>query len=215
MSFLTVFSFWPLLLSGFLTTLLLSAVAIVGGGIVGAVVGVAVTDAPRWVRWILTLYIGLFRGTPLLIQLFLIYLGLPYVGINLDVFAAAAIGFTLYGGAYVAEIVRSGLEAVPAGQREAAASNGLTYLQTLRHVVAPQSLRTATAPLLSFFLSVIKDTSIASIIGYVDIIQQGQAVIAITNQPFQAYVVVAAAYFAVCFPISLIVGRFEKRLARA
>ncbi len=213
MSFVETLSFWPLLLQGLLTTLFLSVIAIVGGTAIGVLVGVSVTDGPRPVRWLLNGYIGLFRGTPLLIQLFLIYLGLPYLGVNLDVFWAAIIGFSLYGGAYIAEILRSGLQAVPPGQYEAARSTGLTYFQTLRHVVLPQVIRTCTAPMLSFCLALIKDTSIASIIGYVDLIQQGRTVISITNLPFQTYLVVAAAYFAICFPTSFIVGRFEKRMA--
>jgi polar amino acid transport system permease protein len=211
MGFVTVFSFWRVLLTGLETTLYLTIIAIGGGTLVGLLVGLLVTRKSRVLRLPLRLYLSVFRGTPLLIQLFMIYLGPGYFGIQLPLFEAAAIGFTLYSGAYIAEMVRSGIEAVPVGQVEAAYSLGMSYLQVTRRVVLPPAFKMITPALASWYLSLVKDTSIASIIGLSEIVGQSQIVIAATVKPFQVYAVVAAAYFVICFPISLGVSRLERR----
>jgi polar amino acid transport system permease protein len=211
MAILSVFEFWPLLLRGISVTLLLSVVAIAGGTILGLVIGVGLTSRNVVIRFILNGYSGIFRGSPLLVQLFMIYLGLAYLGFNVPVFAAAAIGFILHASAYVAEIVRGGIEAVPRGQFEASESLGLTRTQLMRRVVLPQTLRMVLPALASYNVSLIKDTSIASIVGFVDLMKEGQAVVALTGKPFETYFVIAVIYFAICFPLSRCVGYLEKR----
>lgn len=211
MGFVKVLSFWPVLLRGLQTTLALSAVAIGAGSVVGLVVGVLLTARAPWVRATFRTYVSLFRGTPLLVQLFLIYLGPGSFGLAIGIFEAAAIGFTLYSGAYIAEIVRSGIQAVPTGQFEAAQSLGLHYVQVMARVIVPQTRTMITPALASFYLGVIKDTSLASIVGLADLISQSKIVIAATEKPFQTYAVVAAAYFIFCFPLSRVVARLERK----
>lgn len=211
MGFVTVLRFWPVLWAGLRVTLLLSVIAIGGGTLIGLIVGLLLTNKSRLVRAPFRAYVNTFRGTPLLIQLFLIYLALPRFGIALAVLPAAALGFVLYTGAYVAEIVRSGIQAVPTGQTEAGYSLGLGYLQLMGRIILPQTRRHIVPALASFYLSLIKDTSLASIIGLGELITEGQAVIAATLKPFQVYVVIGVAYFCICFPISRLVSWLERR----
>lgn len=214
MDFGTVLQYWPVLWSGMRMTLLLSFAAISGGTLLGLLVGLLLTSKLVWLRAPFRLYVNVFRGTPPLIHLFMIYLGLPSLGIALDVLPAAILGFVLYTGAYVAEVFRAGIEAVPAGQTDAALSMGLSYPQRMLRVVLPQTVRLTTPALASFYLSLIKDTSLASIVGVSDLVSKGQAVIAVTQKPFETYLVIAAAYFCICFPVSRIVSRIERRARR-
>jgi polar amino acid transport system permease protein len=214
MGFGTVLAYWDVLWSGLRMTLLLSFVAIVGGTLLGLVVGLLLTSKLVWIRAPFRLYVNLFRGTPPLIHLFMIYLGLPSLGVALTVLSAAIISFILYTGAYVAEVFRAGIEAVPSGQTDAALSLGLSYPQRMLRIILPQTVRLTTPALASFYLSLIKDTSLASIIGVSDLVSEGQAVIAATQKPFQTYLVIAATYFCICFPVSRIVSRIERRARR-
>lgn len=211
MDFVSVFQFWPLLLRGLAVTLELSAIAIVGGMIVGVLTGVGLASKNRYIRAPFLVYTAIFRGSPLLIQLFLIYFGIGYLGVNVPIFAAAGIGMVLYAGSYIGEIVRSGIEAVPAGQLEAAHSLGLTQFHSMARIVLPQTLQLVLPALIGFNVSLIKDSSIASIIGFVDLIREGQGIIALTNRPFETYLTVGLVYFCICFPISRIVNRIERK----
>ncbi|MGA3031415.1 MAG: amino acid ABC transporter permease [Candidatus Limnocylindrales bacterium] len=210
---------WPvvwesrgILLHGFAVTLELSAIAIVGGGIVGLVVAVIRFARVPVVGPILRVYINIGRGTPLLMQLFFIFFGFPYFGINIDAFAAAVIALVAYTGAYVAEIVRSGLESVHRGQRDAALSLGLSFPQMMRRVVIPQAGIVALPPLVGLFIGVIKDTSLTTIIGYNELMNVSQSIVArAPNAIFTVYVVLAALYFIVCYPLSLLASRLERR----
>lgn len=211
MDFAFLLLLWPALLKGLGFTLLLSCIAIIGGMILGILAGIGVSSKHRVIRAPFALYTGIFRGSPLLVQLFMLYLGLAYVGINVPVFAAACGGFILYAGAYIAEIVRSGIASVPRGQFEAAESLGLTRTQTMVRTILPQTLQIALPALLGFNISVVKDTSIASIIGFSDLMKEGTGVIAITSQPFETYLVIGVAYFLICFPLSRLVAKIERK----
>ena len=210
--FLDVLQYWPLLLSGLAVTMVLSAISIVGGMALGIVSGAGLVSRNPVSRAVATTYTSIFRGSPLLIQLFMIYLGLAYLGVNMSIFAAAVIGFILYTGAYVGEIIRAGINALPKGQFEAAECLAFNRFTVMVRVILPQVLRNSAPTLASFLLGVVKDTSLASILGFVDLTQQGQAIIALTNEPFQSLFVVAVLYFVICFPISRVANRLDRKV---
>ncbi len=170
--------------------------------------------APAPLAWIVRFYVWIIRGTPLLVQLFLIFYGLPSVGIVLDAFPAALIGFTLNVGAYTSEIIRAVLLAVPKGQWEAAYSIGMTWQQAMRRIVLPQATRIAVPPLSNTFISLVKDTSLAAAITVPELFRAGQRIVATTYEPLILYIEVALIYLVVSSVLSSLQGRLEKRLSR-
>lgn len=159
-------------------------------------------------------YVWIFRGTPLLVQLFLIFYGLPSLGIVLDAFPAAMIGFTLNVGAYTSEIVRAVLLSVPKGQWEAAYSIGMTWSQALRRTILPQATRIAVPPLSNTFISLVKDTSLAAAITVPELFRAGQRIVATTYEPLILYIEVALIYLVVSSVLSSLQARVEKRFSR-
>lgn len=196
---------WLFLVEGATLTVILCLQAMLMGVILGIVVGLGRTSTNRLVNFIATSYVVLVRGTPLLMQLFIVYYCLPLFGINMPRFLTAAIGLSLYTGAYVGEIVKAGLQSVPKGQREAARSLGLRPLQEFRRVVFPQALPVIIPPTFGFFIALIKDSSLVSIIGYVELTRAAKLIVARTFQPFTLYLGAALMYFAICYGLS----RFE------
>ena len=170
--------------------------------------------APKPCGYIVRFYVWIIRGTPLLVQLFLIFYCLPSVGIVLDAFPAALIGFTLNIGAYSSEIVRAVLASVPKGQWEASYSIGMTWSQAMRRIVLPQASRIAVPPLSNTFISLIKDTSLAAAITVPELFRAGQRIVATTYEPLILYVEVALIYLAVSSVLSALQARLEKRLSR-
>ena len=169
---------------------------------------------PPAVRMLLAGWVELIRGTPLLVQLFLIFYGLPSVGIVLDAFPAALIGFTLNIGAYSSEIVRAVLASVPRGQWEASYSIGMTWSQAMRRIVLPQASRIAVPPLSNTFISLIKDTSLAAAITVPELFRAGQRIVATTYEPLILYIEAALIYLALSSVLSALQVRLEKRFAR-
>lgn len=159
-------------------------------------------------------YVWIIRGTPLLVQLFLIFYGLPSVGIVLDAFPAALIGFTLNVGAYTSEIVRAVLASVPKGQWEAAYSIGMTWAQAMGRIILPQASRIAVPPLSNTFISLVKDTSLAAAITVPELFRAGQRIVATSYEPLILYVEVALIYLAVSSVLSTLQARLERRLSR-
>lgn len=202
-----------LILQGLKWTLVLSTIAFVGGGLGGFAVALCRTAKPRWLRRTATAFIELFRGTPLLLQLFMIYYGLALLDFPLDPFVAVAIGFTVNASAFLGEIWRGSIETVPAGQGEAARALGLHYWTRMRLVILPQALRTAIPSTVGYLVQLIKGTSLAAIIGFTELSRTGQLLSNITYQPLLVYSVIGAVYFVVCFPVSWIGRRMERRLA--
>jgi polar amino acid transport system permease protein len=200
-----------ILLQGLVTTLLLSAAAIVGGTIIGLLAAVVRSFGPWGTARIARLYTELFRGTPVLITLMFIYFGVSYFGYAIDVFAAGAIGLSVYQGAYIAEIFRSGIESVPKGQWEVSQILGLTKTQAFSFVVLPQTGRIVLPPLIGQYLSLIKDTSIVSMIGMSELMHGGQAIVDRIGKPVEIYGLVAVIYFVVCFPLSQWVRHHDRR----
>lgn len=194
-------------------TVLLSIIAFIGGGVVGLAVALARTGTHRAARALATGFIKVFQGTPLLLQLFLVFFGAPVIGLEIDPWTAAAVALTLNAGSFLAEIWRGCIEAVPRGQWEAAAALGLNYRDRLRDVILPQALKVAVPPTVGYLVQVIKGTSLAAIIGFTELTRAGQIVNNATFEPMVVFSIVAALYFLLCWPLSLLAGRMERRLS--
>jgi polar amino acid transport system permease protein len=209
------FAFWDVarnLLLALRWTIALSLIAFIGGGIVGMVLLVARISGSRAAARAVAMYVQLFQGTPLLMQLFLAYFGIALFGINTSPWVAAALALTLYTSAFLAEIWRGCVEAVPKGQWEAGQSLALNFGEQLRWVILPQAVRIAIAPTVGFLVQVIKGTALASVIGFIELTKAGTMITNATFRPFLVYSCVALLYFALCFPISLYARSLEARL---
>ncbi|WP_418304169.1 amino acid ABC transporter permease [Paracoccus indicus] len=196
-------------------TLILSAIAFLGGAIGGLGIALARTSQGRALRRVAAGFIQVFQGTPLLMQLFLVYFGLAVVGLPINPLLAAAVALTLHASAYLGEIWRGAIQAVPQGQSEAATALALSYSDRMRHVVLPQAMRLAVAPTVGFLVQLIKGTSLASIIGFTELTRAGQIINNATFKPFLVFGTVAALYFMLCWPLSLLARRMETRMRRA
>ena len=192
-------------------TLLLSLIAFVGGAIGGIGVALARTSPWPWLRAIAIAYIQLFQGTPLLMQLFLVFFGITLLGAAVDPLLAAAIGLTLNASAFLGEIWRGCIQAVPKGQWEASTALGLHYFTRLKDVILPQAAKIAVAPTVGFLVLLMKSTSLASIIGFVELTRAGQIVNNATFSPFMVFGIVAGIYFLLCWPLSLYSRHLEKK----
>jgi polar amino acid transport system permease protein len=214
---MTEFTLWDIarnLLLAAPWTLLLSAIAFAGGGIVGLILLVIGIGRYKWARIFVKLYVELFQSTPLLMQLFLVYFGLPMVGIDVSAWLAAATCLTLYSSAFLADIWRGSVEAIPKGQWEGSASLGLHYLAQLRLVILPQATRMAIPPTVGFLVQLVKSTALASIVGYHELTKTAQILTNATFQPFVIFGLVALIYFIICYPLTRWSRGLEKRLAR-
>jgi polar amino acid transport system permease protein len=201
------------LLAALRWTLLLSLVAFIGGGVVGFVIAILRTTHSRILRLLTAGYIQLFQGTPVLMQLFLFYYGLAVLyDMQVDAWPAVALAFTLYAGAFLGEIWRGSIQAIPRTQWEASACLSLGYIEQLRFVILPQAMRISIPPTVGFLVQLIKGTSIAAIIGFVELTRAGQLIVNVTFQPMLVYPIVAALYFAVCWPLSLVSRSLERRI---
>ncbi|SFQ53192.1 polar amino acid transport system permease protein [Variovorax sp. OK605] len=196
-------------------TLALSAIAFVGGAILGLVIALMRTSESRWARGISTTFIQIFQGTPLLLQLFLVFFGAPVLGLDINPWVAAGVALILNSAAFLGEIWRGCIEAIPRGQWEAAEALSLKYGARMRDVVLPQALKIALAPTVGYVVQIIKGTSLAAIIGFVEVTRAGQIVNNATFQPLIVFSVVAAIYFAICWPLSLLAAHMERKRARA
>ncbi|HMC16758.1 MAG TPA: amino acid ABC transporter permease [Albitalea sp.] len=196
-------------------TVLLSLIAFVGGALVGLAVALARTSDNPLLQRIATAYIQLFQGTPLLMQLFLVFFGAPVLGLEISPWIAAGVALVLNTSAFLGEIWRGSIQAIPRGQWEAAEALGLHYAARMRKVVLPQAARIALPPTVGYMVQVIKGTSLAAIIGFTEVTRAGQIINNATFQPLIVFSVVGAIYFALCWPLSFWAGRIEQRQARA
>ncbi|KQN72489.1 amino acid ABC transporter permease [Devosia sp. Leaf64] len=195
-------------------TVPLTLLSFVLGLSLGLLAAITRLFGPKPLGLVVRFYVWIIRGTPLLVQLFLIFYGLPSVGIVLDAFPAALIGFTLNIGAYTSEIIRAVLLAVPKGQWEAAYSVGMTWAQAMRRTILPQATRIAVPPLSNTFISLVKDTSLAAAITVPELFRAGQRIVATSYEPLILYVEVALIYLVVSSALSSLQGWLEKRLSR-
>ncbi|NHT78420.1 amino acid ABC transporter membrane protein (PAAT family) [Rhizobium sp. PP-F2F-G38] len=184
------------------------------GAILGLITAVTRLFGPMPLALIARFYVWVIRGTPLLVQLFVIFYGLPSVGILLDAFSAALIGFTLNVGAYSSEIIRAVISSVPKGQWEAAYSIGMTWSQAMRRTILPQAARVAVPPLSNTFISLVKDTSLAAAITVPELFQSAQRIVATTYEPLILYIEAALIYLALSSVLSSVQVRLERRFAR-
>lgn len=196
-------------------TVALSLLAFVGGAVGGALIALARVSAVRPLRWLAIGYIRLFQGTPLLLQLFLVFFGSDMLGMSLGPWLSAALGLSLNAAAFLGEIWRSAIESVPPGQGEAARALGLGYWPRMLRVIAPQALRVAVAPTVGFLVNLVKSTSLAAVIGFVELTRAGQLVNNATFRPFLVFGTVAVLYFLLCWPLSLASRALERCLALA
>jgi polar amino acid transport system permease protein len=208
------FSLWDIftfLLGALRWTAALSLIAFAGGGLVGMGLLLLRFTKLRGAATAVAWYVQIFQGTPLLMQLFLVYFGLALAGMDTSPLVSAAICLTLYASAYLTEIWRGCVNAIPKGQWEASTSLALNFTQQMRHVILPQALRVAIAPTVGFLVQIIKGTALASVIGFVELTKAGQMISNATYQPFLAYIFVGLLYFALCYPLSWWSQRLENR----
>ncbi|MEM9151957.1 MAG: amino acid ABC transporter permease [Cyanobacteria bacterium P01_F01_bin.3] len=195
-------------------TIALSAIAFIGGGLVGFVVMLMRISPNRLLRYISTLYVELFEATPLLMQLFLVFFGISVLfDINLSTWTAAAIALTTYTSAFLADIWRGAVQAIPIGQWEASKSLGLTYFRQMQKVILPQAIRASIPPTVGFAVQVVKGTSLASVIGFIELTRSASSISNVTFEPFLVYSMAAVIYFCLCFPLSLWSRRLESRFS--
>ena len=211
---LMIDSFWPLLSAGLLFTVPLTLITFILGIALGFITAIARLYGPKPVVAIARFYVWLIRGTPLLVQLFLIFYGLPNAGIVLDAFPAAVIGFTLNVGAYTSEIIRATISSVPKGQWEAAHSIGMNWYQALKRIVLPQAARIAVPPLSNNFIALVKDTSLAAALTVPELFQAAQRIAAVTYEPLILYTETALIYLIFSSLLSSLQAKVEARLTR-
>lgn len=208
---------WPhvlILLNGAVLTLALCVTSGICGSIFGVVLGLARTSPSRIARWLSAIYVSFIRGIPVLVIIFFIYFGLPLLFPDLDLspFITAVVALSAYAGAYIAEIIRGSIEAIPPGQSEAANALGLNYYNKYRYVIIPQAMRIVVPPGIGFLISLVKDSSLVTVIGFIELARAGSVVSNLTSDPIATYLVVGAMYFVICYGISLLGKWYENRL---
>ena len=201
------------LLIGLKWTVVLSAVGFVCGCIAGLGVALARTSEIPLLQRAMAGYIAVFQGTPLLMQLFVVYYGLALLGLMLDSWVAVAIGLTLHASAYLGEIWRGSIEAVPRGQTEAAKALSLRYVSRMRDVILPQALRISLPATIGFLVQLIKGTSLASIVGFTELTRAGNIISNQIFQPLTVFGVVGILYFLMCCPLTILGARLERKFA--
>jgi polar amino acid transport system permease protein len=192
-------------------TILLTVIALIGGGLLGFAVALARTSPVKAMRFAAGSYIQVIQGIPVLMILFLSYYGLGLAGLELPPLFAAGASMTIYASGYLAEIWRGCIQAVPKQQWEASQSLAMTRLQQYRYIILPQAIRVSLPPTVGFAVQVVKNTSITSIIGFVELARAGQLVNNTTFQPFRVFIAVAGLYFVVCYPLSQLSRWLERR----
>lgn len=193
-------------------TLVLTAIALTFGSIAGLIIALLRVSQLRVLRILSGLYIQIIQGSPVLMILFLSYYGLSLMGFQLPALVAASISMSVYVSGYLGEIWRGCIQSVAKPQWEASESLGMTRYQQFRHIILPQAMRIALPPTTGFAVQVVKNTSITSIIGFVELSRAGQLINNSTFQPFRVFLTVAAIYFAVCYPLSRLSGWLERKL---
>jgi polar amino acid transport system permease protein len=212
---MTDFSLWDILrnlLMALRWTVVLSLIAFVGGGVVGGLLLFLRLSGGRVADRLIGLYVQVFQGTPLLMQLFLAYFGIALFGIDVSAWTAASVALTLYTSAFLTEIWRGCVASIPKGQWEASGSLALSFSEQMRHVILPQATRIAVAPTVGFLVQVIKGTALASVIGFVELTKAGSMISNATFKPFVVFSCVALLYFVLCFPVSLYAKNLERKI---
>lgn len=203
---------FPLLLVGAGVTIKITALSVALGVVIGLFVGIARISRIRILRILAAIYVDFFRGTPLLVQIFLVYFALPVItGQRVDPFVAAIGSCGINSGAYVAEIFRAGIQSIDKGQMEAGRSLGMTWVQTMRYIIVPQAFKRVIPPLGNEFIALLKDSSLVSVIGFEELTRRGQLIIAKTYGSLEIWLSVAVIYLAMTLTISQFVAYLERR----
>ncbi len=196
-------------------TVALSMIAFAGGAVGGLLIALGRTSHNAVARFLSGAFIQIFQGTPLLLQLFLVFFGAPILGLEINPWVAAGAALILNSSAFLGEIWRGCIQAIPSGQWEAAQALSLSYVSRMRDVILPQAFKIALAPTVGYMVQIIKGTSLAAIIGFVEVTRSGQIINNATFQPLIVFSVVAAIYFVLCWPLSLLAARMERQQAAA
>lgn len=198
--------------SGLLTTLEVSLLALVASLALGTLVALLCISPFRLLVFIGRAYVEFIRNTPLLIQIFFFYFGLPGLGIEINSFAAGTLGLTIYTAAFISEAIRAGIQSISKGQMEAARSSGLSYVQAMRYVILPQAFRIVIPPLGNQFINLVKNSAILGVIAGMDLMYHADIVATSTFHTFETYILVAAFYLLLTVPLSILVNWLERRM---
>ena len=203
----------PFFLKGLWMTVVVSGISLVLATILGFILGIVRASGNKLVGFITGVYVDVIRGTPFVVQIFIVFFILPEWGVQLEALPAAILSLTILGTAFICEIVAGGIKAVPNGQWEAASSSGLTFYQQLRHVIVPQSLQTILPPLVGQYVLLIKDSSVVSVIGVVELTRVGWVTVVRIPEGLMVFSLVGVLYFVISYPLIRLSNRLEKKLA--
>ena len=212
LNFDLIASSFPLLLAGAAITVEITALSVGFGLLIGCMVGIARLCNVKALRYLANIYVDFIRGTPLLVQIFLVYFALPgIIGSRVDPFFAAISACSINSGAYIAEIFRAGIQSIDQGQMEAGRSLGMTWAQTMRYIIMPQAFKRIIPPLGNEFIAMLKDSSLVSVIGFEELTRRGQLIIARTYASFEIWMWVALIYLVMVFLVARFVGVLERK----
>lgn len=205
-------STFPLLLAGAGITLEITALSVAFGMLIGIIIALIRLSRLKPLRWLGNVYVDFIRGTPLLVQIFLVYFALPgLIGHRVDAFFAAIAACSINSGAYVAEIFRGGIQSIDIGQMEAGRSLGMSWWQTMRYIILPQAFKRIIPPLGNEFIAMLKDSSLVSVIGFEELTRRGQLIIARTYASFEIWMAVAIIYLILTFTVARLTGLLERK----
>lgn len=204
----------PYLLKGAIVTVQISVLAMALALVLGLVAAIGRLSRNRFLRSLAGVYVEVIRGTPLLVQLFIVYYGLPSYGIRFDPFTAGFLTLGVHYGAYLSEVYRAGILSVDRGQWEAAASIGMRRATVMREIILPQAFRTILPPIGNYFISMLKDSALVATISVAELLRTGQLRVAVTFRAMDIYLMVAAIYLAMSYPLSLLIRALERRTSR-
>ncbi len=202
------------LLQGLKWTVLLTIISFIGGGVIGLLIALARVSTSAVIQRLAAAYIALFQGTPLLMQLFIIYYGLALLQINVDAWIAVSFAYTAHASAFLGDIWRGTIQSLPRGQTEAANALSLGYVSRMRDIILPQALKISLPATIGFAVQLTKGTSLAAIVGFIELARAGQIVSNLIFQPLLVFGIVGLIYFAICWPMSIWGTRMERRMSR-
>ena len=203
---------YPFFLKGLWMTVAVSGISLILGTIFGLLLGIVRASNNKLLVGVIGIYVALIRGTPFVVQIFIVFFILPEWGIQLDAFPAAILSLTILGTAFICEIVAGGIKAVPRGQWEAASSSGLNLVQQLRYVIVPQSMQTILPPLVGQYVLLIKDSSVVSVIGVVELTRVGWVTVNRIPEGLMVFSLVGILYFAISYPLIRLSNRLEEKM---
>ncbi len=203
----------PFFLKGLWMTVAVSGLALIAATIIGFVLGIIRTGRMKILRYLIGGWVDFTRGTPFLVQVFIIFFILPSFGIELEAFPAAVIALSNMGAAFICEIIAGGILAVPEGQREAATASGLSAYQQMRHIIMPQAMPSIIPPLVGQYVLIIKDSSVVSVIGVVDVTRVGWLTVQRIPEGLMVFGLVGLLYFSICYPLIRLSNYMEKRIS--